>query len=355
MQDDAITITAMSGVTPVGGSIEQSCTSIAAGIALFEEYEDYLCLPHDPEWDPPLPLTASPFSLMPPGLDGYKRLVFMGVQALKELIPKTGFKRKELERCAVLLALPLKDEVTASWQLQERFVNELLRTTGISNLAVTGESSRGGAGVLSLINRAQSMIQKGEVEYCVVGGIDSFIDADRLALYDEKWRIKSDRNVDGFIPGEGAVMFLLEKASTALTRNRKPSVKLSKVVGNVEPNNIESGRNSSGVGLGNTVKQMFEIAELEKKYAWTFSDMNGESYRGHEWGTTLVRNNALFDENHKLEHPADCVGELGAALSALLVAQATFAFSNDMNVSDNALILASSDTGERAAMLIGKS
>lgn len=352
MQEDKITITAMSGLTPVGATIEQSCTAIAAGINLFEDFEYYQCLPHDPEWDSPLPLTASCFPFLDPGMHGYQRLMYMGVQGLKELMPKTGLKRKDLERCGLLLALSQKDDVTSDWSLEERFVSELTRTTGLTTFSVTGTSFRGSAGVFSQVSRAISMIEKGELDYCIVGGIDSYIDYDRLSLYDDQWRIKSERNVDGFIPGEGSVMFLLENVSNAENRSMAPLSSLSAVVGDVEKNHINSGKNSSGNGLGNVVQNLYKLTELEKKIAWTMNDMNGESYRGHEWGTILVRHNSLFDDEHVLDHPADCVGELGAAGGALLVAQTTFAFVNGFNRADNALVYVSSDSGERAAMLV---
>jgi 3-oxoacyl-[acyl-carrier-protein] synthase-1 len=354
IQDNPIVITAMSGVTPVGGNIDQTCAAIASGINLFEDYEYYECQPHDPEWDPPLPLIASCFSLIEPELEGYQRLVSLGVQCLKELMPKSKLKRKDLGRCGLLLALPQKDEVVSKWALEDRYIQQITRTTGLTSFATTGSSCRGSAGVFSLLNRAQSMIESGEVDCCIVGGIDTYIDYDRLDLYDSQWRIKSERNVDGFIPGEGAVMFLLEKASAAANRNIEKLAALSKVVGDVEPNNIRSGKNSSGTGLGNAIAKLQQITGLEEKIAWTFSDMNGESYRGYEWGIVLVRHNALFDEQHLLDHPADCVGESGAAGGALLVAQAAFSFAKGMNAADNALIYVSSDQGERAAMLVQK-
>ncbi|HVY46170.1 MAG TPA: hypothetical protein VHB21_09840, partial [Minicystis sp.] len=54
----------------------------------------------------------------------------------------------------------------------------------------------------------------------------------------------------------------------------------------------------------------------------------------------------------KLDHPAEAVGDVGAAASALLVACAAHGFARDAAAPDLALLVSASDAGRRAAMLV---
>jgi len=54
-----IAITAMGGVSPVGATAIQTCTSIRAGLAGFSEHPFFETLSEDPEWEPGEPLTAA--------------------------------------------------------------------------------------------------------------------------------------------------------------------------------------------------------------------------------------------------------------------------------------------------------
>ena len=57
---DALAVTSMGGVTPVGSTIAQTCASVRAGLMGFSEHPFYTPTTRDPGWDDDLPLLAAP-------------------------------------------------------------------------------------------------------------------------------------------------------------------------------------------------------------------------------------------------------------------------------------------------------
>jgi 3-oxoacyl-[acyl-carrier-protein] synthase-1 len=120
----------------------------------------------------------------------------------------------------------------------------------------------------------------------------------------------------------------------------------------VEPNPILGAKASSGQGLSEAIRDA--VAAKGEGFAcdWVVADLNGEAYKAFEWGTASVRLHSLFSNLSTLWHPADCVGDLGAATPGLHVAQAFAAFRRGYAPSGDVLVYSSSDNGKRAALIL---
>jgi len=354
MESDKIVISAIAGVTPIGGNIDQTCCAIRAGINLFDEHEIYECEPHDPEWDPALPLVVSAYPFNDPLADGFTRMVDMGIQSLKEIVSNLKISRKDLSRCGLFLALPEQDKTIDSWQLKEKFINTLCGKTGLGGFTKKEIIFQGRTGGLRQLHSAMSHISSGQLDYCIIAGVDSLLADDRIQYFDKNWRIKSDRTADGFIPGEASVMFAIEKSKTAQSRGIDSIASIEAIAFNHESNAVTGDKQSSGIGCSEVLESVTLQAGTKSAIEWTISDMNGESYTGREWGTVLVRNGEKFSPNHQLDHPVDCVGELGAAMGPLMVSIAAHAFRHDYHKSNEVYLTNSSDNGDRAAALLKK-
>jgi len=352
MEPEKIVISAIAGVTPIGGNIDQTCCAIRAGINLFEEHEFYQCEPHDPEWDPSLPLVVSAYPFNDVLADGFTRMVDMGIQSLKEIVSNLKIGRKDLSRCGLFVALPEQDKITDSWQLKEQFINTLCGKTGLGGFTKKEIIFQGRTGGLRQLQSAMSHIASGQLDYCIIAGVDSFLADDRIQHFDKHWRIKSDRTADGFIPGEASIMFAIEKHRTAQERGLDSLASIEAIAFNHESNPITGDKQSTGVGCSEVLESVISQAAATSVVDWTISDMNGESYTGREWGTVLVRNGEKFSPSHQLDHPVDCVGELGAAMGPLMVSMAVHAFKNDYQKSPEVLLTNSADNGDRAAALL---
>jgi len=81
-------------------------------------------------------------------------------------------------------------------------------------------------------------------------------------------------------------------------------------------------------------------------------DMNGERYRGNEYGFAAIRNPTLFRNAADFETPADCWGDIGAASGPLFVCLAAEAEARNYSKGLQTLVWASSEQGLRAAALL---
>lgn len=349
-----IAITGSAAISPVGLNVEQTCASIRAGITRFTEHAYYECVGADPEWDEEEPLIASAAPSIDPFMDGPERLLQLIIPTLTRIFSDASLKRKELQSGGFLLALPQLDNVIKDWSLESMFIPELYRRTGLGPFKIDKVNQAGHTGMFCLIQKAVSMLISGEVEFCIVCGVDSYLLEERLEFLDKSWRIKSGKSTDGYIPGEGASVLLLETIDNAKLRGHSGLATISSCGTGKETHGISSDKNSSGVGLSEAIQKTLNQVDEKSIIQWVICDLNGESYRSFEWGLVQTRLSEFLSEIKVVSHPADCLGDIGAATGGMLVAFALQAFKQGFNVCDNALLWTASDDGFRAALRISQ-
>jgi len=217
-----IVISACSTLTPVGAENEQVMAAINAGVVPFQLHEYYNCIPQDPDWDEPSPLIAAIVPTMDILADGHDRFSALAIPTLSNLFAEAKLPRKALADTALFLALPQKDTTIAPLSLDTQWLPQLLKRTGLTQLSQKSFEFKGKAGMFYGIEKAMETLLNGGAKTCIVAGIDSFLLRERVKYYDHEWRIKSESNPDGFIPGEGACMLLLETEENALQRGVAP-------------------------------------------------------------------------------------------------------------------------------------
>jgi len=347
-----IVITATSGVTAVGADMQQTCAAINAGITPFVEHEYITCTPSDPEWDEDLPTYVATAPFISPFLNTSERLTLLAIPAITELFAKSKLKRSSLAKTGLFLALPVKDKSTESLALNDSWLNDLKKQIGLSGLAISKVSSSGNIGVSLLINEVIGLLNNGQLEQCIIGGVDSYLFAERIAYLDQQWRIKSARNVDGFIPGEGAAMLMLETKANADKRNVTPLAQLSGIGQGSEEKHFFSQLSSNGQGLASAIKGAVHKDGTTKQVSNIYCDFNGESYYANEWGLMQVRLASIFNDVKAFNHPADCYGNVGAASGALLLASAVENLQQESASNNNTLVVTANDSGQRSALLV---
>jgi 3-oxoacyl-[acyl-carrier-protein] synthase-1 len=341
-------------ISPVGLDAESTCAALRAGISRRAASDLYLPLPAGPEVDGDDPLVLAQAPDLSTDIDGANRLLVLGLGALRGLAARIGLTRTELPRTGLFVALASPDAATSGWQLGRVYLPELLARSGLDGFApahlVVEES--GHAGVLSLLARAAALLQTGAVEQVIVLGVDSYVDVARLSALDAAYRLKSQRGVDGFVPGEAAVALLVERADVARKPGRPALAQLGSPRQAVEPKPQSGDRASTGVGLTTALREALRDLPAPGPVSWLLCDLNGESYRAFEWGLVQVRLRAQLAGLLRVHHPADCIGDVGAASGALLVACAAQAFARKCAGDDVAAVWTASDAGGRSAMLV---
>ena len=350
-EQQRIVVTATSALTALGADSRHTLAAIDAGMVPFREHEYYDCLPEDPDWDERLPLYAAIVPTLPILDDNQDRLTGIAIPTLANLFAQAKFNRSALDTIGLYLALPQRDSMIASLKLETQWLPELLRRVGLARIKHTHMEFKGQAGFFFQLHKAKQQLQSGTVTTCVVGGIDSYLLRQRVKLYDEGWRIKSERNPDGFVPGEGACLFLLETEAHAKARGITPLAVIDEIAFGNEINTLSTMKNSTGQGLTSAIDKVMEDSTLTQKLDAVYTCLNGENYFAFEWGLILTRLGHHFHGHEALYHPADCCGDMGAALSAV----ATLCAVHDMAKTDdekNHLVWCSSDIPDRAALIL---
>ena len=187
--------------------------------------------------------------------------------------------------------------------------------------------------------------------FVVVGGVDTFLDARRLALLDVDDRLMGG-SMDGFIPGEGAAFLLLAGPGVARRHRLKPIARVTGVGAGVEPGHRDSPQPYRGDGLADAFRALFSaLPPGTPKVRSVYAGFNGESLPTKEWGVAYLRSPERFEESVRIEHPADCVGDVGAALGPLMLALAAVGL-RDRRCEEPCLVWSTSDQKMRAAALM---
>jgi 3-oxoacyl-[acyl-carrier-protein] synthase-1 len=346
-----LAVTGVGAVTSVGMDAAETAASVRARLAGLSAHTFYLPTTHDPGWDDEEPLLCAPVPGIDPFLPGPARLIELAALALADLVKTSRLRRSDLAEAALCIALPVADDAVATWGLAELFLPNLLRRTGLPPFATVRVVSSGHTGMLELLPIAASLFQSRTAARCILLGVDSYLTEDRLAVLDRAYRIKSERNVDGFLPGEGASALAIEPAAQAEARGLSAVAGVITVGLGTEPNGIAGDRQSSGAGLCRAITSA--LSARQQGAPWVLCDLNGESYRAFEWGIAQTRLSDKLAGPSALSHPADSFGDIGAATPGALIACAAMAFQRGYAPGPEAMVFCASDGGLRAAALVG--
>jgi 3-oxoacyl-[acyl-carrier-protein] synthase-1 len=235
----------------------------------------------------------------------------------------------------------------------DQFFEHLKLQSGVSFNAEKSRSFRQGrAGFFHAIKEAASALEDGE--HVLVGGVDSMFDPMVIAHFLLENRISREGVMDGFTPGEGAALMVISRNSAAKRLHETPSA----VINGCGMGNEEGHRYSDlpyrGDGLSCAFHEMFEKAGAALPLIETvFAGFNGESFSAKEWSVAFVRNKERFVEDFHMEHPAEYLGDGGAASAAIAAAVSAYGLRHNVWKSP-LLVWASSDHCERGAAVMSR-
>ena len=175
-------------------------------------------------------------------------------------------------------------------------------------------------------------------------------EAATLGYLDQAGRLKTPQRARGLIPGEAAVA-LVVAAGRAGPRApvRSMECPILGIGHSIEARRVVDETPCLGDGLTAALRMAMGRIEWDAgAMGPTYCDLNGEDYRSNEWLLAACRT-AVPDSLH---HPADCIGDVGAASFLLLLGLA--AADRRREGAEHALVWASSDFGARGAVCIGR-
>ena len=339
----ALFVAAVGAVTPVGLTAAQTAACVRARVSLFTERQ---LLP---------PPAEGVVSAVVPARTTVKRtphrwLAQLAARAIGEALAGITV---DPSRTALILCVPEAfRHHPALLSDASNLFSTIVRILGRGPFSRTSASlDCGHAAVFQGLQLAQGLLTDGEVDACVVGGVDSLVhsnDVDRLAA--NGW-LHGPANPQGTIPGEGAAFLLV--STDANLGGGQPLARITGVGTAVESDHALTERLATGQGLRQAIEKALVAAQIaEPDVGLRVSDMNGE--RSRAWDTMIGSMRAYRSRRERFPvwYPAAATGDLGAAAGGLGLLVATLGIARGYAPASCAVCEGSSDEGLRGAAVV---
>lgn len=343
--NNTICIIGVGAVTSIGFDATATAASARAGIAYFNEHPYMIDRMGDP-----YVLAMAPF--LDAGTIGAARYIQLAIPAIKEALnPLTDFKNSDFH-VETYIGIPENRPGFPS-DLQDKLWTEIGKHfSDCYKISEVSFIDKGHSSGLMAMEEASRKIRSQSAEFCLAGGIDSYIDPDTLDWIEESEQLHISSNAWGFIPGEAASFCLLCSRETADKYNLPVQAELIAIATANEENKIKTETVCIGQGLTKAVKGCLKELPSEFRIDYTICDQNGEAYRADEYGFMLARLSEHFADPSDFMAPADCWGDVGAASGSLFVNLVIAAAKKGYARGSHTLLWTSSEGGERSAAIV---
>jgi len=324
-------------VTSVGLDAPSACAAIRGAISGFEEisypdragaYISGACVPIDAR------------------RRGINRLAHMVAMAVKESLMGVEVQNDSLP---LLLCVAEEDRPGRINRLEDKLIVELNATLGgILHKTKSTTVSHGRVGGVIALGHARRLVHEEGFPLVVIAGVDSLLARPTLREFERRDRLKTSHNSDGFIPGEAAAAVVV--AAPPGRGDRLVCVGLGYGTENAA---IESGTPLRADGLTEAIKAAFSDAGCDSSEVdFRITDNSGEQYYFKEAALALARTLRVRKEEFDIWHPADCIGEVGAAIGPAILTVALVASQKGYAAGDGILCQLGGDNGQRAAAVL---
>ncbi|UVL86732.1 hypothetical protein LOY35_14245 [Pseudomonas sp. B21-028] len=335
----ALCIVGSGMVSAVGLSAPASCAAIRCAIDNFQETR---FIDRGGEW-----LIAASVTLEQPWR-GRVKLIKMAARAIAEALQNTP--GVDPQNIPLLLGLAEAERPGRLEGLDKGLLHAIEAELGLrfhpsSNVIVRGRVSA----AVALLN-ARTLIYQGGHRHVLVAGVDSFLSAPTLDAFEARQRLLTSQNSNGFIPGEGAgAVMLAAPVASADPQLTCVGLGFGMETATVEAEDIPL----RAEGLTQAVRAALSEASCGlEQMDYRLTDLSGEQYYFKEAALALGRSLRVRKEFFHLWHPADCIGEVGAAIGPVMLAVALAASRKGYGEGPNIFCHLGNDAGERAVALL---
>lgn len=341
---DEIYLAGIGACTSVGADLWSSAAAVRGGVPGFAEHPymidktgEAMIVARAPYLDLDTPL--------------FERATYLAARASHQARETAFGPHLSGPALAAFIGLPREWSATSE-ELTSTLVDQLAgETPGTTIESLDVFCCGHSAGLLALKAAVQELLS-GRAEWCLVGGVDSYLDPEVLEALDESGQLHSPSNAWGFIPGEGAGFCLLTSVLSADRYGSPPLGRILSASSAHESNLIRTDSVCVGAGLSNAVREAVAALPDGTQVDAVICDMNGDAYRADEYGFTVARTGQRFRDATDVLTPADCWGDVGAASGILYLGLAIAAGSKGYAKGRQTLVWTSSDTGERTAAIV---
>ena len=335
--EPSIVITRAGLCTSVGHTAPAACAAIRAGITGFED----TAFRFDGEW-----LVGAEVRLEQPS-SGRERLLRMAESVIRECI--AGRSSDSLREVPLILNVAEATRPGRLQSLDATFLKHLMARLGNVLHPKSLFLQNGRVGGVQALDFACRALQERRCPACIIVGADSLLNARTLREYHGSRRLLTPVNSDGFIPGEAAGAVWLEPAANHTT----PQLMIRGWGYGREAAHLTSNLPLKGLGLAEAITNAFQHgAGGYEDVDYRICDANGEQFIFKEASLALGRTLRVHKGVFEIWHPADCIGEVGAATVPCVLAVALDAAEKGYAPGPGVLAHFGNDDGQRAVVTL---
>lgn len=285
---------------------------------------------------------------------GLAKLIELCADAVTEISQKNHI---DVSQIPLYICLQERDRLSSFEieELQTKLFDEILNILDTIKIHPHSRAYiQGKAGFATALKQAQIDIYDNKHEEILIISVDSLINNASLAyyggdMYGEGCRLLTDTNSNGFIPGEAATAILLSKPIGEENEVVISGVGTARETATIY-NEEELLRSE---GLSKAIMEASDQAQLPiHETSFRVGSMSGEEYFFDEATLAQIKTLKQKIPDHPLWHPADSIGEVGAAIGGAMVIQTYYAMINGYASGDNALCHISNDDELRGAFIV---
>ena len=332
-----LAIVAAGMVTGVGLSHASTSAAIRCGLNRFVETR---FMDSGGEW-----IIGSPVLLDQPWR-GLPKLVHMAVPAIRECLAALG--DHATTGVPLILCVAELDRPGRFANLEEELYDGIEQALDVRFHHGSTVIARGRVGIGAALRIAARLIEEDQVPACVVAGADTLLVGPTISSFQERRRLLTSDNSNGFVPGEAGAAVLVRRSSPAAGELLCVSVGFG-----TEQSTIESDDPLRAAGLTEAIKKALAAAgATTDDVDYRLTDVNGEQYWFKEASLAMARTVRPVKQDFPIWHPADSIGEVGAAAGPAVLAVALAAARKGYAPGAGVLCQFGSDGPERAAAVL---
>jgi 3-oxoacyl-[acyl-carrier-protein] synthase-1 len=324
-------------ISGVGLNAPASCAAIRCGI---DNIQETRFMASSGEW-----IMGSSVPLEKPWR-GTKKLSKMLASVLQECISSEPMFT--LEETPVLLCLAENDRPGRLADLEERIILETQEEIGVRFNEKSALISHGRVGLGAALQQARRLIYRENIPRLIIAGVDSLLVGSTLSAYEEQEQLLTSLNSNGFVPGEAAAAVLVGPELAG----DEPQLLCLGVGTGIEKATEQSELPLRADGLVQAVKAALAEAGLALgAMDFRITDVSGGQYSFKEANLALTRILRKRKEDFDIWHPADCIGEVGAAIGVVIMTVCLDATRKTYALGNNILCHLANNNGRRVAII----
>lgn len=368
-------ITAVGMVSSLALGVVASCAAASAGLTHATELEG--CEALDPSDGQSHPVRGHSITGLTEGFAGLGRLARLGEAALGDLpdlerarsdertglyvaLPSGAHEREHERRLAAEDALddeedlPRPASADTSAPVVENLLPLLVRLTG---LHIPREHQRtfpqDAPGFLCALDAAQQALRRGQLDRCIVGGIESLVEPARLQALKALGLLKVPGQPSRMLPGEAAAFLVLERHGDARQRGAPVLALCEGLRAAAHPVEPWSGAAKAGRALAERITEtLASLSDGGRHTGRIIGGLNGHDRRAYAWGHARPILGPQVLGQLPLWSPAESFGELGAATGPVAVCMAVRDFARGLAASPHSLVWLMGDEGDAGTFYV---